>query len=206
MPERRWPRRAATAICAYGLLLGCASAPPPEADLASVLPQAESELSHAPPAARDALAEGLRWIVLDAPGTNATRRDPVARARTELSTEDITEPDTLLPTAAPIAAAAVEPVGPSPGRSASNLYVTLGQLNLRQGPGVDQTILAVLQPGTEVTGLDISGEWLRVATPTRGEGWVHRDWLGEYLWSERPAGSADAASASGQTASGGAEP
>ena len=95
--------------------------------------------------------------------------------------------------------------GSSTARPASGSYVTLGQLNLRLGPGVDQTILAVLPPGTEVTRLEASGKWLRVATPTR-EGWVSGDWLGRYLWPEDPEGSDNAASASAPTASRGAEP
>jgi pyruvate/2-oxoglutarate dehydrogenase complex dihydrolipoamide acyltransferase (E2) component len=200
VPESRWPRRAASGLAAWGLLLGCAGAPPPEADLASILPEAKSELRHAPPAARDALEEGLRWIVLDAPGTNAA---PPAPAPAEPTAGDIAESPATLSPATPPAPAAVASAAPSPDRRASALYVTLAQLNLRQGPGVDQTILAVLPAGTEVTAHDVSGEWARVATPWRGEGWVKLSWLEQR---SGPEDSSQAPPASPPTASRGAEP
>jgi hypothetical protein len=77
MSDRRLPGGAAIGLLVCVLLLGCASTPPPT-DLESIQPDAPAELMHEAPAARDALEEGLRWIVRDAPGTNATppRRKP----------------------------------------------------------------------------------------------------------------------------------
>lgn len=78
MSDRRRRSRAAIGLLVCLLLPGCASAPPAAPNLESILPDAPAELTHAAPAARDALEEGLRWIVRDAPGTNATSPDPVA--------------------------------------------------------------------------------------------------------------------------------
>lgn len=50
---------------------GCASSAPRGAELDTLSPAAESPPDTAPPAARDALEEGLRWILEDAPRTEA---------------------------------------------------------------------------------------------------------------------------------------
>ena len=76
MADRRRQSRATIGLLVCVMLLGCAGAPPALTDLESIIPDAPAELMHAPPAARDALEEGLRWIVLDAPGTNATSPGP----------------------------------------------------------------------------------------------------------------------------------
>lgn len=144
------------------LLLSCASTPPAPSDFESILPDTPAELLHAVPAARDALEEGLRWIVLDAPGTNATSRVPAAAALHRT---------------------------PSQYRRESTVYVTLGNLDLRQGPAPDQPILAIVPPGTQVVAHDSLGEWIRVATPTLGEGWLRRSWLEERLMPDELAGS-----------------
>ena len=77
MFDRHRQSRAAIGLLVCVLLPGCASAPPAPSDLESIQPGAPAELMQEAPAARDALEEGLRWIVLDAPGTNATPPDPV---------------------------------------------------------------------------------------------------------------------------------
>jgi hypothetical protein len=78
MSDRRWQSRAAIGLLVCVLLTGCASTPPAPSDFESIQPDAPAELMQEAPAARDALEEGLRWIVLDAPGTNATPPGPVA--------------------------------------------------------------------------------------------------------------------------------
>ena len=178
MSDRRWQSRAAIGLPVCILLLSCASTPPAPSDLESILPDAPAELMHAVPAARDALEEGLRWIVLDAPGTNATSRVPVAAA---------------LRTA------------PFVGRREPTVYVTLGDLDLRQGPAPDQTILAIVPPGTRVVAYDSSGEWIRVATPTLGEGWLRRSRLQERLRPDDLAGSLHTLGTAPETAKRGVE-
>lgn len=50
--------------------LGCAAHTPLPDPLATVLPAAQEQRTTASPAARDALAEGLRWIASNAPTTH----------------------------------------------------------------------------------------------------------------------------------------
>ena len=78
MPDWRQQSKAAIGLLVCVLLPACASAPPAPSDFGSIQPDAPAELMQEAPAARDALEEGLRWIVLDAPGTNATPTEPVA--------------------------------------------------------------------------------------------------------------------------------
>lgn len=60
---------AAVAMFAALWSSGCASNVQQTGDLAPILPASQSRLETAPPAARDALEEGLRWIAEDAPET-----------------------------------------------------------------------------------------------------------------------------------------
>ena len=55
------------------LLVGCASGGASSGDLAPIWPVSETRLETAPPAARDALEQGLRWIAEDAPRTQVGR-------------------------------------------------------------------------------------------------------------------------------------
>ncbi len=70
------PARLFAALAGLLLLAGCASAPRQPEDLSPILPVSESRLETAPPAARDALDEGLRWIAEDAPRTKVLAASP----------------------------------------------------------------------------------------------------------------------------------
>jgi len=61
--------------------LGCASTGHPADDLAPILPVSESRLETAPPAARDALEEGLQWIAADAPETTVGKHAAIQLAK-----------------------------------------------------------------------------------------------------------------------------
>ena len=62
--------------------------------------------------------------------------------------------------------------------SSKNIYyvfVTATALNLRSGPGIDNSVLRVLPRGTHMFSLSAkNSEWLRVFTPNNFKGWVAR--------------------------------
>ena len=69
--------------------------------------------------------------------------------------------------------------------SSKNIYyvfVTATALNLRSGPGVDNSVLRVLPRGTHMFSLSAkNSEWLRVFTPNNFKGWVARKHVIFYL-------------------------
>ncbi len=67
----------AATLCSFG----CASTDLPADDLAPILPVSESRLETAPPAARDALEEGLQWIASDAPETTVGKNAAIHLAK-----------------------------------------------------------------------------------------------------------------------------
>lgn len=79
-PVSKPSRLAAAGILLLGLS-ACASTAPKSRDLSPILPASESRLETAPPAARDALEAGLRWIAEDAPETNVESRPDVQLAK-----------------------------------------------------------------------------------------------------------------------------
>ena len=55
------------------------------------------------------------------------------------------------------------------------VFVTATALNLRSGPGVDNSVLRVLPRGTHMFSLSAkNSEWLRVYNPNNFKGWVAR--------------------------------
>lgn len=83
------------------------------------------------------------------------------------------------------------PLAPAPAPSTQyqykEQYVTAYRLNVRSGPSVKDTILAVLKRGEAVQVLGRSGSWIRVKRPPNQqysggfrEGWVYGAYLTEY--------------------------
>ena len=65
------------------------------------------------------------------------------------------------------------------GDVVANATVKARSLNLRQGPGLDQTIIDRLSQGeiVDVFGRSDNGEWLQVRTPSGVVGWAAANWL-----------------------------
>jgi len=61
---------------------------------------------------------------------------------------------------------------------AGNRGKTTTRLNLRSGPGTEHLLLRVLDPGTPLTILENTGEWLRVGTDGQ-EGFVHERFVAQ---------------------------
>ena len=95
-------------------------------------------------------------------------------------------------TAAPMPLPTFTPLSqPTPG-GASNLYAVINVfpddvLNIRSGPGVENSAIGVLQP--DQSGLTRTGKtssvgddlWVEIQNPGGGTGWVNADFLTEYV-------------------------
>lgn len=84
------------------------------------------------------------------------------------ATASPTPTPTFAPTQAPATDVSI-PTTPETGIIISN-----GSVNVRQGPGTEFVIIAVLQPGTPVTiiGQDSTGDWEHVRIPDGRAGWI----------------------------------
>ncbi len=205
MVELRPLARAATVALGLGavtLFSACATAPAPEPELDLTMRQAEDERQHASPAARDALSEGLRWIVLDAPGTNDPPTGPATPVAAERGADSVSErPATPNAPATDAPSIHSEPRGEKEPAS----HLTSARLHLRAGPSLDEDILAILLPATEVVAKAAAGKWVRVETAWGRVGWVDGDRLEELAAAGGGEESATAASAPERITSKGVE-
>ena len=55
--------------------------------------------------------------------------------------------------------------------------VTAGSLRLRSGPGTNYFVIGLLSKNNIVEGSESNGDWVKVITSDKKEGWSHRDYL-----------------------------
>ncbi len=73
----------------------------------------------------------------------------------------------------------------SPAAAQQTGTVTANSLNVRSGPGTNFRVVGVLRRGEQVTILERSGGWLRVAAG-RDRGWVAGNYISTYYANQRP--------------------
>jgi uncharacterized protein YgiM (DUF1202 family) len=136
-------------------------------------------------------SDGRGWVIgeyLEIRG--ATEELPVAEAppapapTAAPATAEVTGTLTITVTATITATASPPDVSATPATTGTvtALVATEGDvLNVRAGPGTDNDILGMLQPGTQLTLLALSaeGDWYQIAYPagTDGRGWVSGEFL-----------------------------
>ena len=121
---------------------------------------------------------------------------PQAPSATVTSTLFFGSPEPALntpePGAAPVPFVTFTPLSQSAPRVVSGLYAVIhvppdDVLNVRSGPGVENTAIGVLQPtqsGLTRTGKTSSvgdDTWVEIQNPGGGTGWVNADFLTEYV-------------------------
>lgn len=123
-------------------------------------------------------SEGPPWqapthagpIRLDLPAAVAPGRQPESEKEPQAEPESRPEPPSTVPqweskTPPAVSLAALE---------VPSLRVTVGVLNLREGPGTGTPVIMKLLQGRELEEVSREGEWIEVRVPPAGrEGWVH---------------------------------